>query len=77
MVGLIRKIHIGAHCMRPHVPSAICFGRTSVRPYGLVEALDGSRERTPFTDIDELAAVLNRGMGKRGGRRKNLRRRIE
>jgi hypothetical protein len=39
---------------------------------GLVEALDGSGERTPFTDIDELAAVLNRGMGKRGGRRKNL-----
>jgi hypothetical protein len=37
---------------------------------GLVETLDGSGERTPFTDIDELAAVLNRGMGKRGGRRK-------
>jgi hypothetical protein len=39
---------------------------------GLDEALDGSGERTPFTDIDELAAVLNRGVGKRGGRRKNL-----
>ena len=39
---------------------------------GLVEALDVSGERTPFTDIDELAAVLNRGVGKRGGRRKNL-----
>jgi hypothetical protein len=32
---------------------------------GLVEALDGSWERTPFTDIIELAAVLNRGVGKR------------
>jgi hypothetical protein len=28
---------------------------------GLVEALDGSGERTPFTDIDELGAILNRG----------------
>lgn len=26
---------------------------------GLVEAMDGSGERTPFTDIEELAAVLN------------------
>ena len=32
---------------------------------GLVEALDGSGERTPFTDIDELAAVLGRSVGKR------------
>jgi len=32
---------------------------------GLVETLDGSGERTPFTDIIELAAVLNRGVGKR------------
>jgi hypothetical protein len=39
---------------------------------GLVDALDGSGERTPFTDNEELAAVLNRGVGKRGGRRKNL-----
>jgi hypothetical protein len=39
---------------------------------GLVEALDGSGERTPFTDIDELALVLNRDAGKRSGRRKNL-----
>ena len=37
---------------------------------GLVEAMDGSGERTPFTDIDELAAVLNRGVGKRAGQRK-------
>lgn len=26
---------------------------------GLIEAMDGSGARTPFTDIDELAAVLN------------------
>jgi hypothetical protein len=26
---------------------------------GLVEAMDGSGERTAFTDIDELATVLN------------------
>jgi len=32
---------------------------------GLVETLDGSGERTPFTDIDELAAVLGRSVGKR------------
>jgi hypothetical protein len=37
---------------------------------GLVEAMDGSGERTPFTDIDELATVLN-GLvkGYRNGRR--------
>lgn len=28
---------------------------------GLVEALDGSGERMPFTDCDELAALLSRG----------------
>lgn len=39
---------------------------------GLVEAMDGSGERIPFTDVDELAAVLGRSVGKRGGRRKNL-----
>ena len=27
---------------------------------GLVETMDGSGERIPFTDIDELAAVLTR-----------------
>ncbi|ABQ25323.1 hypothetical protein [Geotalea uraniireducens] len=32
---------------------------------GLVEMLDGSGERVPFTDINELAAVLKRGVGKR------------
>lgn len=39
---------------------------------GLVEEMDGSGERTPFTDIAELAAVLNRGEGKRGGKERNL-----
>lgn len=34
---------------------------------GFVEALDGSAERVPFIDIDELAKVLNRGEGKRSG----------
>jgi hypothetical protein len=38
---------------------------------GLVEALDGSGERTPVTDANELAAVLSRSMERRG-RRKNL-----
>ena len=38
---------------------------------GLVEAMDGSGERTPFTGSDELAAVLNRKTLKRGGRRKS------
>jgi len=36
---------------------------------GLVEALDGSGERTPFTDVEELAVVLSSGTGKRRGRR--------
>ena len=34
---------------------------------GMVEAMDGRGERTRFTDIDGLAAVLNRGVcGKEG-----------
>jgi hypothetical protein len=37
---------------------------------GLVEAMDGSGERAPFIDIDELAALLSRGAGKRTGRKK-------
>lgn len=37
---------------------------------GLVEALDGSGQRVPFTDSDELAAVLRRGLVKRCGRKK-------
>jgi hypothetical protein len=37
---------------------------------GQVEPLDGSRERTPFTDVEELAAVLSRRTGKRDRRRK-------
>ena len=37
---------------------------------GLVEAMDGSGERTPFTDADELAALLNRGAGKRTKRKR-------
>jgi hypothetical protein len=27
---------------------------------GLVESMDGAGERLPFTDMDELAAILNR-----------------
>jgi hypothetical protein len=38
---------------------------------GLVEALDGSGERTSFTDANELAAVLSSRAGKRDGRRKS------
>lgn len=39
---------------------------------GQVETLDGSGTRSPFTCIDELAALLNRGTEKRrcGKRRK-------
>ncbi len=41
---------------------------------GLVETTDGSGERVPFTDIDELAVILNRCAGRqRKGRRKNTR----
>jgi hypothetical protein len=41
---------------------------------GLVEAMDGSGERTPFTDIEGLAAVLNAlAAGHRKGRRKKRR----
>ncbi len=29
---------------------------------GLVEPLDGSGRREPFTDIEELGAALNRGL---------------
>jgi len=31
---------------------------------GLVEALDGSGARMPFTDSDELVAVINRSVGR-------------
>lgn len=37
---------------------------------GLVEALDGSGQRVPFNDSDELAAILKRGLVKRRGRKK-------
>lgn len=37
---------------------------------GLVETTDSSGERTPFTDVDELAAILSRGASKRSRRRK-------
>jgi hypothetical protein len=38
---------------------------------GLVEAMDGSGERTPFNDIEELAAVLScLANGQRKERRK-------
>ncbi len=36
---------------------------------GQVEMLDGSSSRTPFTDLNELAAVLNQGAGKRQRRK--------
>ncbi|MBI5591016.1 MAG: hypothetical protein HY881_11095 [Deltaproteobacteria bacterium] len=35
---------------------------------GLVEALDGSGKRVPFTDIDELAAALNQDAGREKNR---------
>lgn len=31
---------------------------------GMVEAMDGSGSREPFTDLDELGAILNRHTGK-------------
>jgi hypothetical protein len=37
---------------------------------GLVESMDGAGERTPFTDIDELTAILNRCVGIPRKRRK-------
>lgn len=37
---------------------------------GLVEAMDGSDVRAPFTNLDELAALLSRLPGKRGGRKR-------
>jgi hypothetical protein len=39
---------------------------------GLVEAMDGSGERTPFTDANELAAVLSRSVGRCGRKKMNL-----
>jgi hypothetical protein len=36
---------------------------------GLVETVDGGAERFPFTDIDELAAILNRCVGRQRKRR--------
>lgn len=42
---------------------------------GLVEAIDGTVERVPFTSIDELAAALSRGAGRRN-RRTGLHNRI-
>jgi hypothetical protein len=39
---------------------------------GLVEATDGSGERLPFTDSDELAALLNRLVGPRKRRKKSI-----
>lgn len=35
---------------------------------GLVEAMDGTVERVPFTSIDELAAALSRSAGRRNRR---------
>jgi hypothetical protein len=39
---------------------------------GLVEATDGSGERQPFTDSDELAAILNRLVKTRKRRGKTI-----
>jgi hypothetical protein len=39
---------------------------------GLVETMDGAGERLPFTDIDELAEILNRLVGPRKRRKKNI-----
>lgn len=39
---------------------------------GLVESMDGSGERIPFTDMDELAAILNRLVGPRKRRKKGI-----
>jgi len=39
---------------------------------GLVEALDGSGERTPFVDTDGLIAILRHTAKKRTRRRKRL-----
>jgi hypothetical protein len=39
---------------------------------GLVEATDGTGERAPFTDIDELAAILNRFVTPRKRRKKGI-----
>jgi hypothetical protein len=41
---------------------------------GLVEATDGSGKREPFTDIEELGAILSRGVNApRKGRKKRPR----
>jgi|WetSurMetagenome_2_1015567.scaffolds.fasta_scaffold1132666_2 hypothetical protein len=37
---------------------------------GLVEAMDGNGERTPFTSSDELVAQLNLGAKEGGGRKR-------
>ena len=37
---------------------------------GLVETMDGSGARAPFTDLDELAALLRCPPGKQGGRKR-------
>jgi hypothetical protein len=39
-------------------------------PLRLMEALDGSGEWIPFTDVEELAVLLSQGTGKRDRRRK-------
>jgi len=43
---------------------------------GLVETLDGSGERTPFTDANEQVAVLSRSVG-RGEQRKGTESTVE
>jgi hypothetical protein len=39
---------------------------------GLVETMDGAGERLPFTDMDELAAILNRLVRPRKRRKKSI-----
>jgi len=39
---------------------------------GLVETMDGAGERLPFTDMYELAAILNRLVGPRKRRKKSI-----
>jgi hypothetical protein len=37
---------------------------------GVVETMDGSGAKTPFTSSDELAEILNRDVGKRHRRKR-------
>lgn len=39
---------------------------------GMIEAMDGSGERLPFNNVEDLAAVLRRAADNRGGSRKKV-----